>query len=70
MAYYNVSVDVSDLFDDMLVQAQKSFLIDKFCSLATVGLGLIFGSVGAGMLSFGIASAWAIFVIVGTGYDR
>lgn len=35
MAYYNVSVDVSDLFDDMLVQAQKSFLIDKFCSLAT-----------------------------------
>lgn len=35
MAYYKVSVDVSDLFDDMLVQAQKSFLIDKFCSLAT-----------------------------------
>lgn len=33
MAYYKVSVDVSDLFDDMLVQAQKSFLIDKFCSL-------------------------------------
>ena len=29
MAYYKVSVDVSDLFDDMLVQAQKS------CSLAT-----------------------------------
>lgn len=28
-------VDVSDLFDDMLVHAQKSFLIDKFCSLAT-----------------------------------
>ena len=27
MAYYKVSVDVSDLFDDMLVQAQKSFLI-------------------------------------------
>jgi len=26
MAYYKVSVDVSDLFDDMLVQAQKSFL--------------------------------------------
>lgn len=35
MAYYKVSVDVSDLFDDMLVHAQKSFLIDKFCSLAT-----------------------------------
>lgn len=35
MAYYKVSVDVSDLFDDMLVQAQKNFLIDKFCSLAT-----------------------------------
>lgn len=33
MAYYKVSVDVSDLFDDMLVHAQKSFLIDKFCSL-------------------------------------
>nr|DAU08174.1 MAG TPA: hypothetical protein [Caudoviricetes sp.] len=37
MAYYKISVDVSDLFDDMLVQAQKSFLIDKFCSLAAVG---------------------------------
>lgn len=35
MAYYEVSVDVSDLFDDMLVHEQKSFLIDKFCSLAT-----------------------------------
>lgn len=35
MAYYKVSVDVSDLFDYMLVQAQKNFLIDKFCSLAT-----------------------------------
>ena len=35
MAYYKVSVDVSDLFDDMLVHAQKSFLIDKFFSLAT-----------------------------------
>lgn len=35
MAYYKVSVDVSDLFDDMLVQAQKNFLIDKFCFLAT-----------------------------------
>lgn len=35
MACYKVSVDVSDLFDDMLVNAQKSFLIDKFCSLAT-----------------------------------
>lgn len=35
MAYYKVSVDVSDLFDDMLVHTQKSFLIDKFCSLAT-----------------------------------
>lgn len=35
MACYKVSVDVSDLFDDMPVHAQKSFLIDKFCSLAT-----------------------------------
>lgn len=35
MAYYKVSVDVSDLFDDMLVHEQKSFLIEKFCSLAT-----------------------------------
>lgn len=35
MACYKVSVDVSDLFDDMLVHAQKSFLIDKFYSLAT-----------------------------------
>lgn len=35
MTYYKVAVDVSDLYDDMLVQAQKSFLIDKFCSLGT-----------------------------------
>lgn len=50
----------------------KIKIIALFTSFAfiSVGLGLIFGSVGAGMLSFGIASAWAIFVIVGTGYDR
>ena len=35
MAYYQVGVYVSDLFKHMLVHAQKSFLIDKFCSLAT-----------------------------------
>lgn len=35
MADYKVEVDLSDLFDDMLVHAQKSFLIDKFCFLAT-----------------------------------
>lgn len=50
----------------------KIKIIALFTSFAfiSVGLGLIFGSVGAGMLSFGIASAWAIFVIIGTSYDR
>lgn len=33
MAYYKISVDVSDLFDDMTISEQKSFLVDKFCSL-------------------------------------
>lgn len=35
MADYKVEVDLSDLFDDMTISEQKSFLIDKFCSLAT-----------------------------------
>lgn len=33
MAEYKVEVDLSDLFDDMTISEQKSFLIDKFCSL-------------------------------------
>lgn len=33
MAYYNVSVDLSELFDDMTINEQKNFLVDKFCSL-------------------------------------
>lgn len=33
MACYKISVDVSDLFDDMTISEQKSFLVDKFCSL-------------------------------------
>lgn len=33
MADYKVEVDLSDLFDDMTISEQKSFLVDKFCSL-------------------------------------
>lgn len=30
MAEYKVEVDLSDLFDDMTINEQKSFLVDKF----------------------------------------
>ena len=33
MADYKVEVDLSTLFDDMAISEQKSFLVDKFCSL-------------------------------------
>ena len=33
MADYKVEVDLSNLFDDMTISEQKSFLVDKFCSL-------------------------------------
>ena len=33
MADYKVEVDLSDLFDEMTIGEQKSFLVDKFCSL-------------------------------------
>lgn len=33
MAEYKVNVDLSDLYDDMTISEQKSFLVDKFCSL-------------------------------------
>lgn len=33
MADYKVEVDLSELFDDMTISEQKSFLVDKFCSL-------------------------------------
>ena len=33
MADYKVEVDLSDLFDDMTINEQKSFIVDKFCSL-------------------------------------
>lgn len=33
MVEYKVEVDLSDLFDDMTINEQKSFLVDKFCSL-------------------------------------
>lgn len=33
MADYKVEVDLSDLFDDMTISEQESFLVDKFCSL-------------------------------------
>lgn len=33
MVEYKVNVDLSDLYDDMTISEQKSFLVDKFCSL-------------------------------------
>lgn len=33
MADYKVEVDLSDLFDDMTINEQNNFLVDKFCSL-------------------------------------
>lgn len=33
MAEYKVNVDLSDLYDDMTISEQKSFLVDKFYSL-------------------------------------
>ena len=33
MADYKVEVDLSDMFDDMTINEQKNFLVDKFCSL-------------------------------------
>ena len=33
MVDYKVEVDLSDLFDNMTISEQKSFLVDKFCSL-------------------------------------
>lgn len=33
MADYKVEVDLSDFFDNMTISKQKSFLVDKFCSL-------------------------------------
>lgn len=33
MTEYKVEVDLSDLFDDITISEQESFLVDKFCSL-------------------------------------
>lgn len=33
MAEYKVEVDLSDLFDDMTINEQKNFLVEKFRSL-------------------------------------
>lgn len=33
MAEYKVEVDLSDLFDDMTINEQKNFLVEKFSSL-------------------------------------
>ena len=33
MSVYKANVDLSDLFHDMSYNYQKSFLVDKFCSL-------------------------------------
>lgn len=33
MSVYKANVDLSDLFHDMSVKFQKSFLVEEFCSL-------------------------------------
>lgn len=33
MAEYKVEVDLSDMFDNMTINEQNNFLVDKFCSL-------------------------------------
>lgn len=33
MAEYKVEVDLSDMFDNMTINEQKNFLVDKLCSL-------------------------------------
>ena len=33
MSDYTVKVSLPDLFNNMLIHEQKSFLVDKFCSL-------------------------------------
>lgn len=33
MANYNVSVDLSSLFDDLSERDQREFIVEKFCSL-------------------------------------
>jgi hypothetical protein len=43
MADYKVEVDLSDLFDDMIISEQKSFLVDKFCSLPLCSMEEVVG---------------------------
>ena len=43
MADYKVEVDLSNLFDDMTISEQKSFLVDKFCSLPIVSMDEVAG---------------------------
>ena len=43
MADYKVNVDLSDLYDDMTISEQKSFLVDKFCSLPIVSMEEVVG---------------------------
>lgn len=43
MADYKVEVDLSDLFDNMTIHEQKSFLVGKFCSLPTGSMEEVVG---------------------------
>lgn len=43
MADYKVEVDLSELFDDMTISEQKSFLVDKFCSLPLCSMEEVVG---------------------------
>lgn len=43
MAEYKVEVDLSDMFDNMTINEQKNFLVDKFCSLPIDKMVDVFG---------------------------
>lgn len=43
MADCKVEVDLSELFDDMTINEQKNFLVDKFCSLPVDKMIEVFG---------------------------
>ena len=45
MADYKVEVDLSELFDDMTISEQKSFLVDKFCSLPLGSMEEVVGEI-------------------------
>ena len=43
----------------------KMIALFTFFTFISVGLGLMFGSIGVGMVSFGVLSAWVMLVVIG-----